>query len=180
MTRGTAYCILEDGSCISCCEFNGDMYPGGHYEEMVERLQRVTSRQTFDQEIIAFDAANFQYQDEDKELPVERRYFGFNTWDPDKVFTLRPPRPPEEEADPKTARWRRDDGVVNIEDSAYFELYFSDYLFWINLGDDPVRFVDRDGKETELEKGAVLTMNFGHLCQHQAPGGCTTTWTDEF
>lgn len=43
----------------------------------------------------------------------------------------------------------------------YFELWFSDFLFFLNLTGERFKFIDKDGKEIYSDHNDVLVFNFG-------------------
>ena len=62
MTRGTAY-LITDKQIVSTQEFNGDMYPDGHGEEMIKRLEKVKTTTDFKSTIKKFNENNHNYKD---------------------------------------------------------------------------------------------------------------------
>ena len=103
MTRGTAFFVTPWGKdkveVVKSCEFNGDMYPSGHYEEMIERLNRVEKNADFYKEILEFDKNNHDYQSE------KENYFTFYR------------------------EIREVEAVTLDMTKDYFEDFFSDYIF---------------------------------------------------
>lgn len=136
MTRGTPYLITSYESwseLINCSEFNGDMYPTGHYEEMVSKLERVEYTPDFYLAMLAFDRWNFNYQNEKSD------YFTFHR---------------------KVEKHDKAQLVIDFNDD-YFEKWFSDYIFIKVKGKD-VKFIDRDKKTIVGTNGQVLVFNFGY------------------
>ncbi len=60
MTRGSFYLLGEKKVYVSV-EFNGDMYPGGHYEEAVDMLNSVESASDFKTGTEAFNTHHHNY-----------------------------------------------------------------------------------------------------------------------
>ena len=60
MTRGSFYLLGEKKVYVSV-EFNGDMYPGGHYEEAVDMLNSVESVSDFKTGVTSFNDTKFNY-----------------------------------------------------------------------------------------------------------------------
>lgn len=66
MTRGSAYVLYKKDGEIwigSHDEFNGDMYPGGRYEAMIEILKKVHTYEDFGLAMHAFNRENHNYND---------------------------------------------------------------------------------------------------------------------
>ncbi len=153
MTRGTLYLINSQKdytTLYQTCEFNGDMYEGGHYEEAVERLLRVEHPADFYKESLAFDEKNFQYQDE------KNGYFNFKR---NNIF-VGTDKPKQE----KYVSIHEATGDMEIDLSVdYYEYWFSDYLFFKVTGTRPVVFKTADGKQQmAVAPGNVVTFNFGN------------------
>lgn len=66
MTRGSAYVLYKKDGEIwigSHDEFNGDMYPGGRYEKMIEILKKVHTYEDFGLAMHTFNRENHNYND---------------------------------------------------------------------------------------------------------------------
>lgn len=66
MTRGTPYILYKKDNAIwigYSDEFNGDMYPGGAYNSMVDALKEVTTYEDFGLCIHKFNKENHNYDD---------------------------------------------------------------------------------------------------------------------
>jgi hypothetical protein len=64
MTRGTPYILYKKDNAIwigYSDQFNGDMYPGGAYESMVDTLKEVTTYEDFGLCIHKFNKDNHNY-----------------------------------------------------------------------------------------------------------------------
>jgi len=137
MTRGTAYILLPT-KIVSSCEFNGDMYPGGYYEEMVNRLLKVDTEQSFYEEISEFDRNNFGYQFESDYFRMyEYKYEQFIDEEYDKALRIR-----------------------LILDKAYY----SDYSFIKNSTKSNKEFVDAEWNKYIVKPGEVITFYFSTYC----------------
>ena len=73
MTRGTIY-FVTDKYIIETLEFNGDMYPSGHGNDVIGRLENVDSIKTFKKEIIEFNKSAHNY-DEGLFHPTKRSQY---------------------------------------------------------------------------------------------------------
>jgi len=147
MTRGTLY-LVKNGVVVKSCEFNGDMYGSplddkesqkeGHYAEAVKMLKGVSGEWSFKKGVKEFDRqAGFNYQDKKND------YFGFSE---------------------KTLEDYGNDGVIDMDREKYFERFFSDYLFFKNVGKKVV-FRDIKGALCELQAGDIMTFDFGRFIE---------------
>lgn len=112
MTRGTAYILLPYNRTLASCEFDGDMYPGGNFELMVEFLSKVQTEQDFRESVAAFDrVAAYGYQNMSDgyfqfyNIPVRRLHHSREHPDGNRRIDLR---------------------------KKYIERFFSDYIFFLN------------------------------------------------
>lgn len=153
MTRGTAYLITDD-TVFTTVEWNGDMYPGGHYEDLVGRLAISDTPTRFTAEMNAFNAANHNYPTF-RVNSAERAHF-----ETDGVIVF---------------QHVGDAGLSDPKD--YFSMFFSDYLFFRNAGTRAVEFRLRPTDEGEfypnvfLEPGEVGVSYFGHDFRVYSPSG---------
>ena len=149
MTRGTFYLIHNyktDSILFSSCEFNGDMYPGGHYEEAVSLLSHVRSAADFYKIAFVFDKRNFHYAEQENSS-----FFSFDR----KVMIAN--------TIPKLSHISFNKNTVIDMRINYFENWFSDYLFFRIIGEAPVQFIDTDGKPYFAQPGETITFNFGQF-----------------
>jgi hypothetical protein len=147
MTRGTLFVIesLSENKdtaryrIVSSCEFNGDMYEGGLYEEAIGRLRDVENNADFYKEVLAFDADNFQYQDEGG------NYFRFYCDVLDDELT---------------------DGRIDITKGC-FEKCFSDYMYFKNIDDaEAVVFLTKDPQDVTVQPGEIVVFSGDQYYAH--------------
>lgn len=133
MTRGTPYILYKKDGEIwigYSDEFNGDMYPGGAYESMVDALKEVTTYEDFGLCIHKFNKENHDYSD----LGIHHK--------PLKEYI------------------NSDDETINFSND-YYEYWFSDYLFFLNLTGDNFTFIMKDEKPMVINNDMIFTVNFG-------------------
>lgn len=134
MTRGTIYILLEN-KFIQTDEFNGDMYPGGHYEEVIDRLEVVNRSNepeiSFKIQMLGFNANNHKYSD-----------FGFyETAYLDTILTY-----------------------SHIDFTDYYNdkhSWFSDYIFIINKSGRDFTVILRNEETCILADNSIFTVDFG-------------------
>ena len=70
MTRGKIIFIDENGSYYQTLEFNGDMYPGGHGDTIIEKYEDggIRSYNDYEKFAVSFDRRYFGYADSVEEL----------------------------------------------------------------------------------------------------------------
>lgn len=149
MTRGTLYLILPEKQIIQSCEFNGDMYGSpkdnevsqqkGHYRKVMERLARAETKDDFIREVKAFDLENFNYQSE------EGGYFRFYEYG--------------------MAEITNDGGEMEANKKSYFDMFFSDYLYFKNASGQAVTFRDARGEAITVRSGEIITFYFGEFIE---------------
>ncbi len=155
MTRGTIYTLLPDEKIITSCEFNGDMYEGGHYEDVVEMLVRINNEDDFKKEVVEFDNETFKYNEDNKYTegedvktyyikdgiyPDDYEYFSFRIFDYKNFFNV-----------DKELRLKVMMDVVN----------YSDYEFIKNCSGDVVKLIDEEGVKIELKQAEIATFCYG-------------------
>lgn len=64
MTRGTFYLITQENTYASV-EFNGDMYPGGHYGDALVMLDNVESLEDFEKGVRLFNKEHHDYPEDE-------------------------------------------------------------------------------------------------------------------
>jgi len=134
MTRGT-FILLENERIQKSVEFNGDMYPGGHYEEAVELLDTVFTTEDFKEIVKKFNSNNHQYGDKlilDYETYSDSNFYGINY------------------------------ELINFDEN-YFECFFSDYLYLRNISNRNFRIIlASDFKDIViLPPNKTMVFNFG-------------------
>ena len=145
MTRGTFY-LITDKRVIESSEFNGDMCGSpkdspslqetGHYKEAIELLKKVKTIVEFKKAIKDFDLkAGFNYK-------LALQFYNQSH-----------------------ARYKDDNGVIAMNDSNYFTVYFSDYLYFKNCSKKTIEIKDRKNKLIKLKPMEIATFNFGDLIE---------------
>ncbi len=74
MTRGNLYCILDD-MIMSSQQFNGDMYPSGHGETVIEAFEKITDLLEFVEFVAKFNSENHNYKDCELTYPEKREQY---------------------------------------------------------------------------------------------------------
>ena len=146
MTRGTFY-LITDKRMIESCEFNGDMYGSpldsessqkiGHYRKAIELLKKVKTITDFKREINAFNKATFNYND----IEFVNQSFG------------------------RYLDNGRKEGLIEMTDSNYFTVYFSDYLYFKNCSKKTIEIKDWKKKLIKLKPMEIATFDFGDLIE---------------
>ena len=136
MTRETAYLILKE-LVLESTEFNGDMYPEGHGDDFIAELKKCKDRQDFERFINDFNEENFQYPEQ---LIYEVK--------PETFFN----------------KIKEKEMVIDFNDK-YFDRFFSDWVFFKNLSDTPVKFITRDDEKIQiiLNPNETFRFNFRRL-----------------
>lgn len=142
MTRGKFILVTKDelGDLVirTSTEFNGDMYPGGHYEDAVELLRKVVNPADFPTACYEFNKTHHNYQDE---VIVTEEY---------KTLERENGRPLEIE------------GKIDFR-KYYYENWFSDYLFLLNLTGGELEIIDSEGNVYMQPDKTLSTLNFGAM-----------------
>jgi len=138
MTRGSAYVLYEkDGETWIgyADEFNGNMYPGGYYEDMINTLIHVKTYEDFGLAMYEFNKEHFGY-DHFKTFHCTLK--DYIQSDNNKQIDF------------------------NID---YYKYWFSDYLFFINFTGKMFSFVVRTKEEKKVTcpSDTVMAFNFGDL-----------------
>jgi len=146
MTRGN-FNLITDKRMIESCEFNGDMYGSpldtedeqktGHYKKAIELLKKVKTIIDFKREINAFNKATFNYKNIEFYNQSFARYLDNG----------------------------RKEGLIEMTDSNYFTVYFSDYLYFKNCSKRTIDIKDRKNKLIKLKPMEIATFNFGYLIE---------------
>lgn len=135
MTRGSAYVLYEKDGEIwigYSDEFNGDMYPGGKYEDMVTALGSVKTYEDYGLAMHKFNKENHNYSD-------------YNIYHKPLSEYLNLPSV-------------SDEIDLNRE---YYTYWFSDYLFFLNLTDKLFTFQTKKNSSIVVSTGVIATFNFG-------------------
>lgn len=135
MTRGTPYVIYKkDGELWlgSSEEFNGDMYPGGHYEKLRDHLKTVNTYEDFGISIHRFNNEAHKYSD----LQIYQEKLSDKTGNNDPVIDFR------------------------VE---YYNKWFSDYIFIINLSEENFTIFDTKDKKITLPHYVGVILHFGEM-----------------
>lgn len=153
MTRGTLYLVSshkEWARLDECSEFNGDMYPTGHYENAVKGLQAVKNHVDFYKMVFNFDKEEgFNYQDEGN---------GYFRFDNKLIFS-------NQDKDKNAKFWINNAIEMGGDNSTidYFDYWFSDYVFFKVIGNTPIAFRDTNGIEIIVQPDEVIVFNYGRF-----------------
>lgn len=139
MIRGTAYLIVSDKKILHSDEFNGGMYPEGHGRRFLKELNRVNSEKEFGEFLSIFSES---YLGRKEEQPV---YTETNS-DIDGIS--------------QSVDWIEMN--VNMSDTNYFKVFFSDWTFWRNISGKAVKIKTRDKKNITLKTGKSVAIKFGY------------------
>lgn len=142
MTRGTFYLLLPH-TVIESCEFNGGMYEGEKMKDAIEKLRQVTDEQSFINKITEFDKDHFGYQEKSGD------YFQFRKLDYDHYGRK-----------PVSFNSEMVDIHLDMYED-YFGIYFSDYLYFLNLSGKTINVLDESGNYDKIENDQLAIYNFG-------------------
>lgn len=131
MTRGTIY-LYTDKKVYNTTEFNGDMYRGGHYENVVKLLHNVKTTGEF-HDLAENINNNYGYDDQ-------------------LIFAKRIPL---SEMDGKTIK-------LDFSRENYYKLWFSDYVFIKNLSGRKMIIHHDDNEAYEVNHGDVFVSYYYH------------------
>lgn len=138
MTRGGAYIIYKkDGELWIGYhnEFNGDMYPGGHYEDMVLALGTVKTYEDFSLAMHKFNKEHHNYDDFQTYHEPLNEYLNLVV----------------------------EDNTIDLE-REYYSYWFSDYIFFLNLTGETFRFKNMLGdKKVGITTDGIAVFNYGNL-----------------
>ena len=138
MTRGTIY-FVTDNYIVESLEFNGGMYREEHGQFVVDMLKSVKSLSDFKEKLENFNKENHDYKEELCHTRIRSQYFSKN---------------------------HRDDEEIVFTDENYFNLYFSDWTFWLNFSSNDITFKTREGMKIILPKKEVVAITFGNNAAH--------------
>ncbi len=136
-TRGTGFLLLKD-RVLETTEFNGDMYPSWHGDNFFEGVSKTESEEDFVEFIKEFNDENFGCEE-------------------DLIYTTRNSEFYDD--------IKEDVLVINFN-HAYFERFFSDWVFFKNLSGKPVKFItksDRSRREVIIPDNESYRFNFGRV-----------------
>ena len=128
MTRGTLFCIGKKGYVYKSREFNGDMYPSGYGDTVFSELKKVSTMKQFRTLIEEFNARHYAYSS------------GLHYKSAPETIRLR-------------STWASCP-CIDIT-NCYFERFFSDWTFWLNLSEKPIIFRLHACRYTLLPGNAV-------------------------
>ena len=74
MTRGTLYIVTNEG-CWSSTEFNGDMYPEGHGDRVMELLKNCNTYEQFCLIVEEFNKLHHKYAERQLVYPCQKQFF---------------------------------------------------------------------------------------------------------
>ena len=165
MTRGTAHIILKD-KLFSTTEFNGDMYPEGKGDYMLEDLRKVNTKEDLEK-LNKKWCKDYGYKNEsdDKLYEILPHYATFQRWEDNE-------RVPEEEKKVEIrgnkkmlANWKKDVIDFRID---YYKYWFSDWIFFVNRSgkDITIHTQEQENEPSEtitLKNGDTIRLNFGYL-----------------
>ena len=136
MTRGTLYLICNE-LIIESIQFNGDMYPSGHGQEVIKALEEIENANDFRIAVERFNKENHRYENVESLTSPEKRSY-----------------------------YMTGDKVVMTEDN-YFEKFFADWTFWKNISDKTVKIKTKDSsKLITLLPNEQVAINYGHYEDH--------------
>lgn len=137
MTRFQIVGIFED-KILTAGEFNGDGYfENGHGEELCAQFPNIKTEKDY-RELVKF---------------INDEYFEY---DNDVIFET------DKNIKPDLFDFYR----LNKE-GRYFKVWFSDYLYIINLSTEKQKIIDEKGTEITILPGGWATINFGELYKQQ-------------
>ena len=136
MTRGSAYILYKKDNKIwigYSGEFNGNMYPGGNYEDMVNALFDIKTYEDYGLIMHKFNKEHHNYSVFDIYHSTLNTYLNKET-----------------------------KNKINF-DVEYYKHWFSDYIFFINLTGSNFYFADTEKQLVPSSNGTVTVFNYGKL-----------------
>jgi hypothetical protein len=140
MTRGTLF-LITDSEVLESIDFNGDMYPEGHGDEVMINLRNVNSKEDFEKMVKKFNDKNFNY---DEKLVYQKSWYV------------------NSKEEKKTVGLFESNNVIDF-DNDYFERFFSDYIFIKNISKKNFSFRDREESLDTIKSGDTIRLYFGRL-----------------
>lgn len=145
MTRFQIVGIFED-KILTAGEFNGDGYfEGGHGEEVCSVFPKVKTEEDYRKIVKDMNDKYFEY-------------------DCQLIFNLT-----ETPFIEDGVEYDRFDFYTLNKRNLYFESWFSDYLYIINLSGNDKEIIDENGKKIMVGPGGWITINFGVLYEQCDP-----------
>ena len=136
MTRGSLYLICNE-LIIESIEFNGDMYPDGHGQDVIKAFEDIETANDFRIAVEKFNKEKHGYTD---------------------ISSLTRPI--------KRCDYMTGDKVVMTEEN-YFDKFFSDWTFWKNISDKTVKIKTKDSsKLITLLPNEQVAIRFGSYEGH--------------
>lgn len=135
-TRGTGF-LLTENKVYETIEFNGNMYPEGYGDMFFKGIKNVNTEDEFKAFAEKFNEENFGYEGE---LVYEEEN--------NRIYDV-----------------MGEKELIIDFNTNYFDIFFSDWVFFKNLTGLPVRFITRDEEKTEVvvNHGESVRFNFGYL-----------------
>lgn len=135
-TRGTGF-LLTENKVYETIEFNGNMYPEGYGDMFFKGIKNVNTVDEFKAFAEKFNEENFGYEEE---LVYEEEN--------NRIYDV-----------------MGEKELIIDFNTNYFDIFFSDWVFFKNLTGLPVRFITRDEEKTEvvINHGESARFNFGHI-----------------
>ena len=133
-TRGRAHIIYKrDGELWIGYhnEFNGDMYPGGHYEDMLLALGTVKTYEDFGIAMHKFNKEHHNYDDFEIYHQPLNEYLELVV----------------------------ENNIIDL-DRGYYRYWFSDYIFFLNLTGEIFTFNNKDSKNICVATDVIAAFNF--------------------
>jgi len=137
MTRGTLYCI-DDTSVFYSIEFNGDMYPEGHGDNILSALRYDVDNITdFKKLITSFNEKEFHYEEKLLYKANIKNFFEKDTINKLKVIDF---------------------------SKDYFKRFFSDWIFIKNDSSEDILLINANSKkEFILKSFSTIRLKFGNI-----------------
>jgi len=139
MTRGSAYVLYEKNGELWIGlhdEFNGGMYPGCHYADMVEELIKLETYEDFSLTMYKFNKEHHNYSDFKTYHMSLKEYLGYSI----------------------------EDNTIDFNKGMY-DHWSSDYTFFVNMTKKRLTFKIKSKvqKKLKVPEMSIVTFNFGTL-----------------
>ena len=150
--------ILPEGKIAAGCEFNGDMYEGGHYEDAVICMSQANDLESFAKQVDEFDSAHHNYRQKDGD---------YKEGEPIQIFDFTTLPSMEREKDKylairlyKQSEFENADGVMRAS-TMMDVINYSDYYFIRNASGEKVKMLDMENAEIEIPDRDIATFSYG-------------------